>query len=75
MRAEMKSLKPFRFQDSHTLNFSSVVIRGTNITTMRLVDPNTIHVRNVVSDWEVGEGNHGRRIHTVQGLVRVSGNR
>ncbi|XP_017772226.1 PREDICTED: glutamate receptor ionotropic, kainate 2-like isoform X2 [Nicrophorus vespilloides] len=48
--------------DAHTLDFHSVRTTQANITTLRLIDPNTKYIRNAVRDWEQGykRGSHLR---------------
>lgn len=45
--------------DAHTLDYTEFLETGTNITTMRIVDPSSPVVQNAVRDWMDMEGHSG----------------
>ena len=49
-------------KDLHMVELESFSHGGTNITALRLVDPDLEEVQNVVQDWVLGEIRFGRKI-------------
>lgn len=56
--------------DSHTVDLKSLA-STSNITTVRIIDPERRSLHNVVSDWQVGEHNHNRYTTIEAHTVRV----
>lgn len=47
--------------DSHTVNFTGLSPRA-NITTVRIIDPDSRDVKYVIHDWETGEYSYNRTV-------------
>lgn len=52
-------------QDLHTVELEDFRHGGTNITCLRLVDPENPLVQRVMKDWTFGELRHGRAVDTL----------
>jgi glutamate receptor, ionotropic, invertebrate len=50
----------YQLQDLHTIDMEDFKYVRTNITSLRMVDPNSQEVQNVVQDWIFGEMRKGR---------------
>nr|CAD7443800.1 unnamed protein product [Timema bartmani] len=57
--------------DAHTLDFSEFEHLQTNVTFLRLIDPNSPEVINAVNDWVHGEREYGRVLNIRPETVRV----
>nr|CAD7601760.1 unnamed protein product [Timema genevievae] len=57
--------------DAHTLDFSEFEHLQTNVTFLRLIDPNSPEVVNAVNDWVHGEREYGRVLNIRPETVRV----
>ncbi|KAF5301498.1 hypothetical protein FQR65_LT08801 [Abscondita terminalis] len=44
--------------DAHSIDLGRLKAVKSNITSMRLIDPNTTEIRMVARDWELGQLNH-----------------
>lgn len=58
-------------KDLHMVELESFSHGGTNITALRLVDPDLQEVQNVVQDWVLGEIRFGRKIPFQGKTVKV----
>nr|CAD7459250.1 unnamed protein product [Timema tahoe] len=56
--------------DAHTLDFSEFEHLQTNVTFLRLIDPNSPEVINAVNDWVHGEREYGRVLNIRPETVR-----
>lgn len=41
--------------DAHTIDFSSLGVIKSNITTFRMMDPTSVEIETAVHDWRQGE--------------------
>nr|CAD7400870.1 unnamed protein product [Timema cristinae] len=57
--------------DAHTLDFSEFEHLQTNVTFLRLIDPNSPEVIDAVNDWVHGEREYGRVLNIRPETVRV----
>lgn len=49
-------------QDLQSVDLEEFKYGGTNITALRLVDPNNVEVQRVVKDWMSAEQRQGRKL-------------
>lgn len=49
-------------QDLHTIDLEEFKYGGTNVTAFRLIDPDNLHVQQIIRAWEFGEQKLGRKI-------------
>lgn len=60
-------------QDLQSVDLEEFKYGGTNITALRLVDPNNVEVQRVVKDWMSAEQRQGRKIDiSTPDLIPVS---
>ncbi|MPC87652.1 Glutamate receptor ionotropic, kainate 1 [Portunus trituberculatus] len=57
--------------DLHTVELEDFRHGGTNITCLRLVDPENPLVQSVMQDWTFGEVRHGRAVDTLTSSQQV----
>ncbi|CAB0010882.1 unnamed protein product, partial [Nesidiocoris tenuis] len=76
LRVAIDSLiKIFSFvllQDAHTVEFGDFKFGPTNITTLRLMDPQKHMVQATVHDWIFGEKQQGRKLRITPDTVKSS---
>lgn len=61
--------------DAHTVDLEELQSSESNITSFRMVDPNSrniVSLRTVVNDWIYGEGKKGIQINANESKVLVS---
>lgn len=58
--------------DTHTIDFEELKFLRANITSLRLIDPQSFEVKNAVHDWEQGENQQGRPFRISPEHVQVA---
>lgn len=59
------------FQDTYSVDFDRLGTIKSNITSLRLIDPNTTEIRMVAEDWKLGQPNHDHHIRVTPESIRV----
>ncbi|KAF4527747.1 hypothetical protein B566_EDAN014957 [Ephemera danica] len=58
--------------DLHTVDLEEIKNSGTNITALRILDPNSREVNNAVHDWTYGEmRSYGRALHVTPQHIKT----
>lgn len=61
-------------QDLHSVDLEEFKYGGTNITALRLLDPDRTDVQRVVRDWVYDEARKGRKIQLGHTTAKVKTN-